>query len=394
MQYFTGWAARAASQHSRLVVSRSAPRFAAPSPRHLKVQQQLCNNCLRPKLPSPRFYSTQPPKTDSTPADEKTEPPSHDQNASQSTSEKHLPSSMEERRSALNQKFSTVMDNLQSRVLTASQTLNDITGYSAIDTIKAENDKMEASLSAAQDRVRSARQAYKTSNTKRAATQREVTTLLARKDTWSPTDLERFTELYRTDHVLEGEVSAAQEALTEAEAEEQSLNQRLNAGILKRYHEEQIWSDRIRRASTWGTWGLMGMNFVLFVLLQFFAEPWRRRRLVKGVVEHEKEVLDGVRGEMQDLKTSLHERIEEAVGRQGLVEEPAAKNDASPRTPSPVGSWGKVLADPSQWQAAAGDLCSDRVIDLRMRDASALVMQGAMAGVALLGGILLLVARG
>ncbi|KAG5913281.1 sensitivity to high expression protein she9, partial [Claviceps africana] len=216
-----------------------------------------------------------------------------------------LPSETDGRRSKLNQTFSHVMDNVQARVLTASQTLNDITGYSAIEAIKSENELLEGQLAAAHDTVRAARQAYKLSNTKRATTQREVTTLLARKDTWSPSDLERFTELYRTDHELEGEVAKAQEALTESEIEEQSLSQRLNAGILKRYHEEQIWSDRIRRASTWGTWGLMGMNFLLFVVLQFFAEPWRRRRLVRGVVEEGERAMEHVVDELASVKLSL-----------------------------------------------------------------------------------------
>lgn len=320
------------------------------------------------------------------------------------SAEPNLPSSAEGRRSALNAKFSAVMDNLQARALNASQTLNDVTGYSAIEAIKADNDAMERTLDAAQERVRTARAAYKTSNTRRAATQREVTTLLARKDTWSPADLERFTELYRTDHVLEGEVAGAQSALTEAEAEEQSLNQRLNAGILKRYHEEQIWSDRIRRASTWGTWGLMGMNFVLFVILQFFAEPWRRRRLVRGVVEHEKEMLEGVRTEMEALKTDLEQKMETALkaGEKPSVTAPVpapvpapVTNPESGPSTSPVGesTWAEFLQDPAQWKLAATDLCSDRQIGIRMRDASTLVLQGAMAGAVFVGSIALLATR-
>ncbi|KAM3483946.1 hypothetical protein MY8738_002700 [Beauveria namnaoensis] len=317
-----------------------------------------------------------------------------------------LPSTAESRRSTLNLKFSEAMDRLQARALTASQTLNDVTGYSAIEAIKADNDRMERSLGEAQERVRSARAAYRTSNTKRAATQREVTTLLARKDMWSPTDLERFTELYRTDHELEGAVAAAQGALTEAETEEQSLNQRLNAGILKRYHEEQIWSDRIRRASTWGTWGLMGMNFVLFVLLQFFAEPWRRKRLVRGVVEHERDVLEGVRTDMEALKADLEIKLEAALrpGKEEMsapLAAPAAEEEEAAvammriKVPSPVAqtTWGEFLQDPARWKLAALDLCSERQVDLRMKDATTLVLQGAMAGAAIVGSIALLAAR-
>lgn len=298
---------------------------------------------------------------------------------------------MEKQRSAINRKFSSVMDNVQARVLTASQTLNDITGYTSIDAIKAENEGLEKALADAQERVRVARQTYKSSNSKRAATQREVTTLLARKDTWSPVDLERFTELYRTDHVLEGEVVAAQENLTESEADEQSLNQRLNAGILKRYHEEQIWSDRIRRASTWGTWGLMGMNFVLFVILQFFAEPWRRRRLVKGVVEQEKQVLEGVRGDMEALKTRLEEKLDSLAALSAKTEQAVPGDDAE--VVRAAITWQQWLRDPKLWQETATDLCSERKVNMTMRDASVLAAEGAAAGAALTAAIVLLVLR-
>lgn len=286
------------------------------------------------------------------------------------------------------------MDNVQARMLTASQTLNDMTGYSAIEAIKKDNDDMELRLSEAHNRVRAARQAYKSSNTKRATTQRQVTTLLARKDTWSPSDLERFTELYRADHVLEGEVSAAQEALTEAEADEQSLSQRLNAGILKRYHEEQIWSDRIRRASTWGTWGLMGMNFLLFVVLQFFAEPWRRRRLVNGVVEEEKRLLDQVRGELEAVKLSFAKQEETSISAQESVPNATiVEAEAPSMTHVPVG-WRDVVMDPTRWRLFAADLYSDRRIDLRMKDASMLALQGAMSGALVAGCMAMLLKRG
>jgi sensitive to high expression protein 9, mitochondrial len=62
-------------------------------------------------------------------------------------------------------------------------------------------------------------------------------------------------------------------------------------GVNGRYHEEQIWSDKIRRASTWGTFALMGVNVLLFVVVQIGLEPWRRKRLVKGFEEKVKEVV-------------------------------------------------------------------------------------------------------
>lgn len=301
------------------------------------------------------------------------------------------------------------MDTFQSRVLVASQTLNDLTGYSAIEAIKHQNAQLETDLATAQTRLRDARAHYKAVNTQRATTQREVTTLLARKDTWSPLDLERFTTLYRQDHELEAAVAEAGAQLTEAEAEEARLGQALNSGILRRYHEEQIWSDRIRRQSTWGTWGLMGVNVLLFLVLQFVAEPWKRNRLMKGIAAEEKAALEAVQRELEEVKNVLAKRgeAEEAAALERVVDEEIAASAVASEIPEvalmveePVTrekvSWGQVrqfLADPSRWRSAMEDLCSERKIDLRMRDASLIALEGAVAGAAVVASVALVLIR-
>lgn len=322
------------------------------------------------------------------------------------------------------------MDTLQTRFVTASQTLNDLTGYTAIESIKRANERLEADLARAQARLREARQDYKMLNNERASTQREVTTLLARKDTWSPSDLERFTTLYRSDHELEARVAAAAAELTEAESEESRLGAALNAGILRRYHEEQVWSDRIRRQSTWGTWGLMGVNVLLFIGLQFVAEPWKRQRLVKGFTEAESGVWEDVRREVGEVRGLLLEvkggqrgapdlqqqeqqlAAEAAVGEEGVVDEtagellPATGDEAvavgATEIPLPLlfeeprrdwEWWKDVILNPNRWRAVVEDLYSERRIDLRMRDASILALKGALTGAAVATGVLLMVLR-
>ncbi|KAK4134598.1 hypothetical protein BT67DRAFT_441764 [Trichocladium antarcticum] len=324
-----------------------------------------------------------------------------------------LPSFTETHRHPLSVRFSTMMDNLQSRAVTATQTLNDLTGYTAIEAIKHQNTVLESELAAAQHRLRAARQDYKSLTSHRAATQREVTTLLARKDTWNPTDLERFTTLYRADHELEAQVNAAAAELTEAETDETRLSGQLNQGILRRYHEEQIWSDRIRRQSTWGTWGLMGVNVLLFLGLQFVAEPWRRKRLVNGIVESERGVMDEVRRELGEVKAVLEAAAAAAAAREAaeLQQSRAADREAEdgesvfvvdahvPETaatlvqPPPVEEgprkpWKEVVeeywADPEALKTdvreTVQDLYSERRADLRMRDVSLIALQGAAAG--------------
>ena len=98
--------------------------------------------------------------------------------------------------------------------------------------------------------------------------------------------------LYRNDHANEVAETETQEALSRAEREAEEAAASLNKSILSRYHEEQVWSDKIRRMSTWGTWGLMGMNVLLFLIFQIAVEPWRRRRLVKGFEDKVVEALE------------------------------------------------------------------------------------------------------
>jgi len=71
-----------------------------------------------------------------------------------------------------------------------------------------------------------------------------------------------------------------------AEARYEEASNKLAKSILARYHEEQIWSDKIRQMSTWGTWGLMGLNVLLFIVFQIMIEPWRRRRAGPRVRGH------------------------------------------------------------------------------------------------------------
>lgn len=412
---------RAVWRHGRIGLDLAAVRPRKSAGISNKARWPSTATCLRCHIQAiaypARFYSAQPPSHD---ADKPLHPPQSAPRVENPAAKKanaepaaswirpnwlELPSISEERRSALNKKFSEIMDGVQAKVLNASQKLNEITGYTGIEVIKRENEQLEHDLAEAQVRVRTARQAYKTSNNKRASTQREVTTLLARKDTWTPTDLERFTELYRTDHVLEGEVVTAQENLTEAESDEQKLNQKLSAGILKRYHEEQIWSDRIRRASTWGTWGLMGMNFVLFVVLQFVAEPWKRKRLVKGVVAEEKRVLEEVQAELAVIKANLDEMAAAAAAAAEAARHPDKESqrlfnlerikEVWHFTVSGAWirnfedwkvlllQWKALITDFAVWRAGFEDLISERQLDMRMRDASALVLEGLITGIAI-----------
>jgi hypothetical protein len=106
--------------------------------------------------------------------------------------------------------------------------------------------------------------------------------LLSRKSTWSDDDVGRFTRLVRQDHIYEQAEVRAKEAAAKAEDDVDKEFSALMRAILNRYHEEQVWSDKIRSASTYGSLAVI--------------EPWKRRRLA---ATFEKKVDD------MDAKNSL-----------------------------------------------------------------------------------------
>ncbi|KAK7958401.1 hypothetical protein PG996_010161 [Apiospora saccharicola] len=300
-------------------------------------------------------------------------------------------------------KFASFMDRFQSSLFRASQRVNVLTGYTGIETLKSRISDLEASLAAAQEHLHETRNTYKSRVDERSATQREVTTLLARQKTWTPADFERFTSLYRSDYELETGVADSARELEEAERETERLNHDLSSGILARYHEEQIWSDKIRRMSTWGTWGLMGVNVLLFLVLQFGAEPWRRARLVRGFEQKVREALEEERiaRVFEREEERQHQQQSEGLAAAAHATTPASVEttpdpvlmaegipveiDPAESTSTPAMSWRELITTPAYWKDAAHDLVSDRRVAIRMRDVSIVALEGVAAGAAIAG---------
>ncbi|KAI6711601.1 hypothetical protein JHW43_005879 [Diplocarpon mali] len=390
--------------------------------------------CLQCRIRSQIRHFSDPPKipssarTSDTPSSPSSSPPPTLENACRTSvpdeEPTDLPSAEDGRRLAVTKRLSHVMDQLQGNIFIASQRINDLTGYSGIEALKERITALEKRVSEAQDAVRSSRFTYKTTVADRASTQREVTGLLARKDSWTPQDLERFTSLYRMDHSNEQAVQEAAKKLADAEMEAEHAASKLSSSILSRYHEEQIWSDKIRRMSTWGTWGLMGVNVLLFLVFQFGFEPWRRRRLVHGfeekvreALEKEKFIAQEHRGEDLIEKKDMPSDAVVAAEIQELQQEPNGEDTSSEPAVDAVLVYKRGEQEPeeaasldsaelhvptelmklrksSTWQgivretyvhgkSAFKDLFSNRVVELRKQDITLIALEGAATGAAI-----------
>lgn len=204
-----------------------------------------------------------------------------------------------------NKFVNALLDDSQNRIKTLAKALNQITGYTKIEEHKAAVQQLERDVKDARIAVRSAKKQFTDAIEKRSALQREVNELLTRKNNWSPADVERFTELYKSDHENQQNEANSKENLENAEQALDNVQLKLGTKILTRYHEEQLWSDKIRQALTWGTWIITGVNICLFAVATFFVEPWKRRRLVKAFHDEVQQQFDEYTEEIGDLSMKI-----------------------------------------------------------------------------------------
>ena len=291
------------------------------------------------------------------------EPASSSQNV-----DSDLPSAADSRRPHLAARFSAFMDNLQDRYVSGLQAFNSLTGYTSIEAITANNQRLEKDLSEARASMRAARQNYQDTSAAQVATQRDMATLLARKASWVQSDKNRFAELIEDDYRLEAEVAQAGKRVEDAEAREQGLTSQWVAGMSKQYYEHQVYSDRIRRASTWGTWGLMGVNVLLFLMLQFVAEPWKRGRLLNSMEEREAKLLD----RMEEGLGRIREEVKADLAASKPVEVAPVEVEA---TPARTWEWREALDNPWLVWGLVVDGYGTLKEEMRLKDVLAISIQ-------------------
>ncbi|EKM51473.1 uncharacterized protein PHACADRAFT_212117 [Phanerochaete carnosa HHB-10118-sp] len=168
--------------------------------------------------------------------------------------------------------------------------LNKVTGYGEIESLKRQVAEQEQHIKAAREAAHGAKTALEQAVQQRAKSQREVNDLLQRKSSWTDEDVGRFTALVRQDHLYEQSEACAKAKASRTEEEVEREFTELMRVILNRYHEEQVWSDKIRSASTYGSLTVLGLNVIVFILAIVIVEPWKRRRLAQTFEKKVEEV--------------------------------------------------------------------------------------------------------
>jgi len=200
-------------------------------------------------------------------------------------------------------------EELSKRFGEAGERISTVTGYGEIESLKAEVVKNEIELLEARQAAREAKEAHASALNERMASGREVNDLLQRKASWLASDVVRFTELVQTDHANETKEKDLKIDVTRREEQVEKKISDLMRSILRRYHEEQIWSDKIRSLSTYGSLAITSINVLIFLLALMLVEPYKRRKMVNEVEarmkKHDVESGEKLHNEIESLKTIL-----------------------------------------------------------------------------------------
>ncbi|KAF9219243.1 hypothetical protein BS17DRAFT_804490 [Gyrodon lividus] len=218
--------------------------------------------------------------------------------------------------------------------------LNRVTGYEEIEVLKKQVVNQEARIKATRQAAREAKSAYDDAVLQRSISQREVNDLLQRKSSWTDTDVSNFTSLVRSDHSLEQEEAHAKARVAETEDAVDREFSELMRTILARYHEEQVWSDKIRSASTYGSLAVVGVNLVVFIMAIIVVEPWKRKRLTQTFERKVEEMGVETKALVDSGATRLEERL---AGHERLLTELISRVSVETREASSIAVRGLVL---------------------------------------------------
>lgn len=281
--------------------------------------------------------------------------------------DEELPSHRERQRWDFSKQISKIMDEVLPKLAQVTHKVNTYTGtdYSSIEALRREikeqgtynprpsiryltNTSAEQLVKARRAAIEESKQALDAAHAQQAASRKEVVALLERKHSWSAADLERYMSLIRSEHLDDQAVREAKEAVNTSESALEEARAQLEKRERAQYHEEQIWSDTIRRNSTWVTFGLMGVNIFLLLLSLAILEPWRRRRMVREIktaLEAHKPAVPVAAAVAAVAAQPTTAMIEEAIDE---VIEPAPKEEeAKEQDPEIVPETAPAAASPS-----------------------------------------------
>ncbi|GBG25658.1 Sensitive to high expression protein 9-like, mitochondrial [Hondaea fermentalgiana] len=224
---------------------------------------------------------------------------------------------------------------LWRRIDAALRVVNRVSQYDHVEVARQAVVEADARLSGARKRFREAKEAFEAVSERERKHQQEMNALLHRKPNWTSQELSQFTEMCKVEHEVNLAAQGAKRSLANLEEEVEQRQSRYLASIREHYHEEQVWAEKGRRISTYGTLGLILFNSAIFLLSVTVIEPGKREAIAQRVIDMNKDL---TLRELRNVESRLEEKLDVIAQARGppfrvhqesapAIEAPSQRND-------------------------------------------------------------------
>jgi len=114
---------------------------------------------------------------------------------------------------------------------------------------------------------------------------------------------------------VRSELESSKKDLSKKENEQLEVMHKYMGDLRRRYHEEQLWQDRWRIYSTFGTWGLIVLNTMVFMISQYMARLRESQRM-REIQDSIRQILLTNEGTLRDIQEERQKNSEEKKGGQ------------------------------------------------------------------------------
>lgn len=170
--------------------------------------------------------------------------------------------------------------------------LNKVTGYEECILFRKRVFEADKEYQDAQATFQSFKKQYEDNLISHSRLQKEISALLERKQMWTDRDVLAFAELHRQESVLDQTVGRDRVRVKELESELDRKQAFFMETVRERYQIEQLWSEKMRSFSTFGTLVVLLGQALMLWLAQVWIEPRRRERMVSRIIEETGKIVE------------------------------------------------------------------------------------------------------
>ena len=126
---------------------------------------------------------------------------------------------------------------------------NEKSGWTEVEKLKNAISSLETSLREAQDKFKRVRAELDQSQQTHRSVQDEIASLSAAKQSWTDSQFRQYQDYLEQERVMQRRLATLQQDSKNAEVQVDESLRDLMEGLRKRFHQEQLWTDRIRQMS-------------------------------------------------------------------------------------------------------------------------------------------------